>query len=99
MLQCYNVEMRRPGCCYILSSIYLVDWIDPGLVLASGWRAGPVVMLIPTVSSQARQPLGTEGRGRGYVGSLAWVGSDHEPASLSQTYARSEYKDNPPLFV
>ena len=81
MLQCYNVEMRRPGCCYILSSIYLVDWTDPGLVLASGWRAGPVEMLIPTVSSQARQPLGTEGRGRGYVGSLAWVGSDHEPGS------------------
>ena len=78
---CYSVEMRRPGCCYILSSIYLVDWTDPGLVLASGWRAGPVVMLVPAVSSQARQPLGTEGRGRGYVGSLAWVGSDHEPGS------------------
>ena len=68
-------------CCYILSSIYLVDWTDPGLVLASGWRARPVVMLIRAISSQARQPLGTEGRGRGYVGSLAWVGSDHEPGS------------------
>ena len=81
MLQCYNVEMRGPGCCYILSSIYLVDWTDPGLVLASGWRAGPVLMLRLTGSSQARRPLRTEGRGRGYVGSLAWVGSDHEPGS------------------
>ena len=73
--------MRGPGCCYILSSIYLVDWTDPGLVLASGWRAGPVLMLRLTGSSQARRPLRTEGRGRGYVGSPAWVGSDHEPGS------------------
>ena len=83
--ECYDVKIWDEEawmCCYILSSIYLVDWTDPGLVLASGWRAELVVMLMLTrVSSPARRPLRTEGRGRGYVGSLAWVGSDHEPGS------------------
>ena len=87
-------------CCYILSSIYLVDWTDPGLVLASGWRAGPLVMLI---LHQSRAPLAHHCGLRGGAGDMwglqrGWEVTMNQ-VPVSQTYARSEYKDNPPLFV